>query len=465
MFLSVLFSIIGIIFIIIMAATWGTASKPNNNIIFGVTIPTEELEGDTVKNLKIKYNNLCRMCLIAAIVSYLPVVFLYKQVTFLIIYFMIWIFLIMLYLLSKPIRVIHRQLKDIKIKNNWLMGAVHEVTVDTEASRLKNTKIIPVYWFIGALIISAIPVIDSLSRNKDMLFVSVVEFLSNAILILCYYASRKIKAAVISRDSSINVKVNLQRQRMWSLFWICAAYISDAAFLIVYLMIKLMPLNTIGLLSVTCISIIMIVGLIIYISNKISRYKSAATACGNGHVFADDDEYWKESWFAGLVYCNPDDSSTFVEKRIGVGQTVNLASPGGKAFCYGGIIFAVAILIFVSLLTVPIDNAKPSMQISNSVVSISCPLYGMEFKTDDIVSVSLIDKISVGLKTNGAATDEYCRGNFRVDNYGRSKLYIYNNTPPYIVIKLNDSYVFFNYKDKDETIKLYNRLNQMKPAK
>ncbi|RBP00878.1 DUF1648 domain-containing protein [Rossellomorea aquimaris] len=47
---------------------------------------------------------------------------------------------------------------------------------------------------------------------------------------------------------------------------------------------------------------------------------------GTGEVInADDDQYWK----GGLFYFNPEDPSIFVEKRFGVGWTLNFARPMG----------------------------------------------------------------------------------------------------------------------------------------
>jgi len=36
------------------------------------------------------------------------------------------------------------------------------------------------------------------------------------------------------------------------------------------------------------------------------------------------DRYWK----AGLIYVNPDDPALFIEKRFGVGYTINFGRPG-----------------------------------------------------------------------------------------------------------------------------------------
>ncbi|GLC90197.1 DUF1648 domain-containing protein [Lysinibacillus piscis] len=58
----------------------------------------------------------------------------------------------------------------------------------------------------------------------------------------------------------------------------------------------------------------------------------------------DDDRYWK----GGLIYINRQDPSVFVEKRFGVGWTVNLGNP--RVYVIYGI--PLALLIVISLLAV-----------------------------------------------------------------------------------------------------------------
>lgn len=50
-------------------------------------------------------------------------------------------------------------------------------------------------------------------------------------------------------------------------------------------------------------------------------------------------------WIWGTLYYNPDDPSTFVEKRYGIGWTINLATPLGKS-----IMIATLLLIAISIL-------------------------------------------------------------------------------------------------------------------
>lgn len=40
---------------------------------------------------------------------------------------------------------------------------------------------------------------------------------------------------------------------------------------------------------------------------------------------ADDDSHW----ILGVIYCNKDDPSIFVEKRFGMGYTINIGNKAG----------------------------------------------------------------------------------------------------------------------------------------
>ena len=57
----------------------------------------------------------------------------------------------------------------------------------------------------------------------------------------------------------------------------------------------------------------------------------------------DDDRYWK----GGLFYFNKNDPSIFVEKRFGVGWTLNFGHPIGYLFLFGPIILILVIAFFI----------------------------------------------------------------------------------------------------------------------
>ncbi len=66
-----------------------------------------------------------------------------------------------------------------------------------------------------------------------------------------------------------------------------------------------------------------------------------------GKTRRDDDRFWK----AGLVYINSDDPSIWVEKRFGVGYTVNLGNPRSYAILGGIILLSLGFILLAQWMT------------------------------------------------------------------------------------------------------------------
>lgn len=76
----------------------------------------------------------------------------------------------------------------------------------------------------------------------------------------------------------------------------------------------------------------------------------------------------------------------------------------------------------------------------------------------DIKKVELLKEVSIGNKIKGTNTATYLRGTFQIDSDEKGKVYIYNNSKPYIKITTNDKILVYNDKDSNKTIKTYNQL-------
>lgn len=306
----IVFSIAGLICLICVIATWNTASSANNNIIFGVTLPSWALNSDEVKALKKEYKKHCKICLLAVAAAFMPLFIPIPYISFPIIYFILWVTAGVIFVMGKPVISANRKLSEIKKRNGWLVGIIHE------------------------------------GRDK------------------------------VTGEP----------------------------------------------------------------------------------ILVDDDDYWKD----GIWYNNPNDSSVEVEKRIGIGSTLNMATAFGKWFVYGLTAFVTVLLISVSVFILLSDIKTPDLQISNSQsIKINAIGDSTNFRVSDIQDVTLINKLPKGYKINGAATSVYERGTFKLEGYGRTEAYIFTDKPPYIVIRLNDSCIFYNEKDKNETLNIYNKMKKL----
>jgi len=175
-------------------------------------------------------------------------------------------------------------------------------------------------------------------------------------------------------------------------------------------------------------------------------------------VEIDEDHYWR-----GGVYNNPHDPRLLVDKRVGYGQTLNIGSRTGKFLYYGTITAVCLVVASLLILFAVLDTAHYTLEITSSRVTVKAPLYGVAFTPEDIQDISLMKELPQRIRTNGAETARYALGNFTLTGFGRSKLYVNKDNPPYLAIKLPNLYVFFNGKNVEETEGYYRALQTLIP--
>lgn len=119
-------------------------------------------------------------------------------------------------------------------------------------------------------------------------------------------------------------------RRILSIFIIGFAFVVEIQFIVIELVyagivhnIQASEYITIGLSTILAISLF------------IAFFRFARRREPTGAVLDDDSK-----WIFGMIYFNPSDSSLFVEKRHGIGQTINFGRPASW-------IFIVAIIVFI----------------------------------------------------------------------------------------------------------------------
>ncbi|WP_029191316.1 DUF5808 domain-containing protein [Paenibacillus elgii] len=91
-------------------------------------------------------------------------------------------------------------------------------------------------------------------------------------------------------------------------------------------------------------AILLIFAALISLPIVLKKNRTLVAEANAHNVFPDagSDEYWK--W--GLFYVNRNDPALFVEKRGGVGITINLGRLTGWVFLLAPLVFAGAIVLF-----------------------------------------------------------------------------------------------------------------------
>ncbi|WP_145050896.1 DUF1648 domain-containing protein [Paenibacillus xylanexedens] len=225
----------------------------------------------------------------------------------------------------------------------------HSVKIDTTFRQNKLTY--SNYWFtVHIAIIVAIAIMSILNYEalpgmipmkydlqgnvtssvpKTYLSVLAINLIQLGVIVLMMFVNWSIKSSKQQLTSSDPVQFaakNIQFRRKWSLFTIITGLLLTSLF--AFIQINMFVPNQNLLLAISfIIPVVIIIGAVLL---------SLTGRQGGGNIRnrqddsqrskeqpVNDDRYWK----LGFLYFNPDDPSFVVEKRYGIGWTVNFARP------------------------------------------------------------------------------------------------------------------------------------------
>jgi uncharacterized membrane protein len=454
--------VIGFVIVIILVSVYFTlqaSAQPNMRI--GVSLPREVLKTREVEEIVRQYRNAVLLLVLIAAIASIPLFFILSYVSIAILFLFVWIGLVM-YACSRVFTKYHRQLLELKRSNRWFGNNARIVTIDTEVSRLKDTMPISGKWFILPALLSLLPfflAFEGEDAGVMLLSLGSLSAVSTAVSIWLYIIVCREATVSFSQNTAVNMAYNTARKNILSRGWLLFALWESICIAIISFIIwqygMAIPLTVIVVMLISLGGISIILGTYHKVRTKLQRFKDVES----NSVYIDDDSGWENGL---LFYNNPYDERTLVEKRSGYGYTINMASKAGKAFMYGTFGFLALILAGVMGITMWADFGKVEMKMvsDNNTIEIQAPMYGYQFDVEDIISINLIDDIPGGIRTNGISTERYSLGNFNIDGYGKSKLYIIGE-PPYIVIELDDLYVFINGETVEQTQNYYNQLRDL----
>jgi hypothetical protein len=175
-------------------------------------------------------------------------------------------------------------------------------------------------------------------------------------------------------------------------------------------------------------------------------------------LVSDDDEYW----IGGLIYYNPTDTRAMVEKRAGIGATVNYGHPLGKVSA----VFMVLMLAATALLLIwlgMLDVVPVSLRLEDD--KLICRQLRDEYviALDDIVSAELDDELSEHkiYRTFGVGMGNLLKGDFTVDGKSGCKFFMNPAGKAYIRIETADGECYYiSGETAEDTNDIYKELER-----
>jgi len=158
-------------------------------------------------------------------------------------------------------------------------------------------------------------------------------------------------------------------------------------------------------------------------------------------------------------------SLTFIVPFVGIAFFIVKApkfdhnKPGSKSkmtyFVLGFVVLIVAVLLYVGTTPAKIEINGDSIHITG--------IYGIEITGSDIQEITLREKLpSIIKRTNGFSFGSSNKGNFKLDEYGKCKLFLQSESGPYLIlIEKNGEKIILNQKNKTETEQVFENIKTL----
>ena len=276
---------------------------------------------------------------------------------------------------------------------------------------------------------------------------------TNLILLPIAFMIDTSRNEVVSENSDINANYNRSRKKIFSDYVIILTWFNNIFSLITMACVLFINSEAAIILMLGIYMLAVIAGTFIYAIKKIALDKKYTSE--ESKLLEDDDDHW----FLGMFYYNPNDRKLNVDKRVGVGMTINMAHPVGKIITGFGVLTIVGSI--VALIWIGLMAVTPIRIIENNDYVI-CHQLTDEYKIakSDITSVEYGDfKDLRASRTAGTGMENVAKGTWTVNGEAGCKLFLNPQAGKYIKIVTSDRVYYISENTAEETEKLYEKLN------
>lgn len=362
--------LVGIYFFVFIVVLYIQLISPKisrRNIFMGVKLPEDKLEDEDLKNIYKSYRRNSLIVGLGGMVVSLFLTYRYYD-NFLLILVLPLAYLIALFIVYL---LANRRVKNLKKAKKWYRLADNTRIVDLDYSReLESVNILRSWGILPYLIVlmniilalyfyprlpNRIPIhwgIDGRAdgyANKSLASVMMINILHIAILLVMYLSNLSIyrsRHEVRRSQREVSIEKNKIFKDCWSRYLKFTSLGMQLIFTYINLTILGLVKNMRYMLAITLVYLVLVIGGSIYLSLKLGQ-GGEKLELGEDDILEtsymmEDDSNW---YLGNSIYYNKEDPSNFVEKRFGIGWTVNMARPFGKIFLIVTIILLLACIV------------------------------------------------------------------------------------------------------------------------
>ena len=446
-----------ILFYILYPKNW-----KNAKLILGLSMRKEYTEGDTSEKIDKLYNTrrgqAAKILIVSIALSIILLLFhgFVLQTT-------IWMLLFFgsIIGINIPFAIGNKEMKNLKRMLGFTAEKISYTDINT-AGNIRTVKIskILIPNILGFIVLVAALLIDlkviaidsEIAGNFLGTGICAIFWVVGILISILAYGMDGLKNEVISSDSTVNANYNRAKKKNLSNFiigylWLCVVLmvLIPAGYYLMYSELAIIIGSIIYI-------IILMAGIFLYSgrAKKIeARYRKEMT------IVEDEDD----NWIGGFFYYNPNNRRLMVNKRVGVGATINIAHPVGKLLCTMIVIWAIVIMgtiVYIGMAeATPIklkveDNRVICHQLSDEYIIDIADIKAVEWG-DDVENVKFFKESGFGIAT-------LYKGNFTVDGENGCKVFLNPEEGSFIKIVTSEQTYYISSGSREETRKVYDML-------
>lgn len=342
---------LNIVIITMILLSYYLNNTSNKGIYFGVRIPQKYQESSEIKALDKEYKRkVLYIFSVYFVITNLFMTFNLKS-SELILSMIMTISLIGTILIHTILFFIYyKKIRQLKEENNWNYKTNNIVVVDTTLRKPKKNeryKVLDTKLFLIPILISILILVLTILRREYILNTDSYEIYKIPIyqIILCLSMFLLTKLTLSSKAdlNSGNIEVAAKRKKRFKRLISIFIFITEIEMVTFYSVIQLGIVYNFYTKSLerfinTFISASMIVFIIIFILIGQGGRNIKEEDEGDDLYKNDDDK-----WILGMYYYNKNDPAWMVEKRVGIGYTINFANKKATILL---ILFILLIIVF-----------------------------------------------------------------------------------------------------------------------
>ena len=417
-------------------------SMRNNTIckkglILSVTLPPEGQRDEEVQVYVAQFRKRLLWTAVWLTAALLPAL-LFPRVSVVITWAVVWM-LAAMFVIFWVYAKGYEGLKAIKRRRGWKTGAPQPAM---ETAPLKLPKPIKTGWFVLPMILSVLPVISCIFDAMDPAWKLLLTI--NAAMCLFITAGSlaihglifRQKPDVVDDNPDRTAALTRARRYNWTKTWLLLSWITGFYSIAVWIgqgkgFVAITLIYTAAILAVT-------------LATEFAVRRAQHRLNGDAAPVVDEDDYW--IW--GQFYYNPHDKKTFINERVGMGMSVNYATPVGK----GMAVFTVAVLLALLPLCgwlIADEVAVTELSVSSEVIVAQHRNTVYEIPMEDVLEAELLKELPPSAKLWGTGTEHLLKGDFSVEGYGTAKLCLNPQETPILMIKTADTTYFLSGEEAE----------------